>query len=133
FFLIIVLFSVNVCDLCNLCVCVCVCVCVCARVTGSTGFHPRERRRVWFSDGILPNGEAAESPKLPAPSQTLAVSQCFNKSYATDLREASSPAPAATVGSPVGSSISLIPEDGLPPILISNGVKGGTGGHSTGA
>uniref|UniRef100_A0AAZ3R9P9 Zinc finger FYVE domain-containing protein 9 n=1 Tax=Oncorhynchus tshawytscha TaxID=74940 RepID=A0AAZ3R9P9_ONCTS len=28
------------------------------------------------------------------------------------------------VGSPVGSSISLIPEDGLPPILISTGVKG---------
>ncbi|XP_055738374.1 zinc finger FYVE domain-containing protein 9-like isoform X3 [Salvelinus fontinalis] len=95
---------------------------------GSKVFHPRERRRVWFADGILPNGEAAESPKLPAtspaPSQTLAVSQCSNKSLASDLREASSPAPAATVGSPVGSSISLIPEDGLPPILISTGVKG---------
>uniref|UniRef100_A0A674A744 Zinc finger FYVE-type containing 9 n=1 Tax=Salmo trutta TaxID=8032 RepID=A0A674A744_SALTR len=91
-------------------------------------FHPRERRRVWFADGILPNGEAAESPKLPAtspaPSQTFAVSQCSNKSSASDLREASSPAPAATVGSPVGSSISLIPEDGLPPILISTGNKG---------
>eukprot|EP00063_Salmo_salar_P068282 XP_014043117.1 PREDICTED: zinc finger FYVE domain-containing protein 9 [Salmo salar] len=102
---------------------------------GSTGFHPRERRRVWFADGILPNGEAAESPKLtatsPAPSQSLAVSQCSNKSSASDLREASSPAPAATVGNPVGSSISLIPEDGLPPILISTGNKGGTGGHST--
>ncbi|XP_071232928.1 zinc finger FYVE domain-containing protein 9-like isoform X1 [Salvelinus alpinus] len=102
---------------------------------GSKVFHPRERRRVWFADGILPNGEAAESPKLPAtspaPSQTLAVSQCSNKSFASDLREASSPAPAATVGSPVGSSISLIPEDGLPPILISTGVKGGMRGHST--
>ncbi|XP_031662626.1 zinc finger FYVE domain-containing protein 9 [Oncorhynchus kisutch] len=95
---------------------------------GSTGFHPRERRRVRFADGILPNGEAAESPKLPAtspaPSQTLAVSQCSNKSFTSDLREALSPAPASTVGSPVGSSISLIPEDGLPPILISTGVKG---------
>nr|XP_020725170.1 zinc finger FYVE domain-containing protein 9 isoform X4 [Odocoileus virginianus texanus] len=28
------------------------------------------------------------------------------------------------VGSPVGSSMNLIPEDGLPPILISTGVKG---------
>uniref|UniRef100_A0A674A6F9 Zinc finger FYVE-type containing 9 n=1 Tax=Salmo trutta TaxID=8032 RepID=A0A674A6F9_SALTR len=93
------------------------------KTPGSEGsFHPRERRRVWFADGILPNGEAAESPKLPAtspaPSQTFAVSQCSNKS------SASSPAPAATVGSPVGSSISLIPEDGLPPILISTGNKG---------
>ncbi|XP_036822756.1 zinc finger FYVE domain-containing protein 9 isoform X3 [Oncorhynchus mykiss] len=104
------------------------------RSEGSTGFHPRERRRVRFADGILPNGEAAESPKLPAtspaPSQTLAVSQCSNKSFTSDLREvqlapkALSPAPASTVGSPVGSSISLIPEDGLPPILISTGVKG---------
>lgn len=42
-------------------------------------------------------------------------------------------APVAPVGSPVGSSLSLIPEDGLPPILISTGVKGGTGGHITGA
>lgn len=33
----------------------------------------------------------------------------------------------------MGSSLSLIPEDGLPPILISTGVKGGTGGHITGA
>lgn len=41
--------------------------------------------------------------------------------------------PVAPVGSPVGSSVSLIPEDGLPPILISTGVKGGTGGHITGA
>lgn len=29
------------------------------------------------------------------------------------------------VGSPVGSAMNLIPEDGLPPILISTGVKGG--------
>uniref|UniRef100_A0AAZ3QXI2 FYVE-type domain-containing protein n=1 Tax=Oncorhynchus tshawytscha TaxID=74940 RepID=A0AAZ3QXI2_ONCTS len=90
--------------------------------------HQGPRRRVRFADGILPNGEAAESPKLPAsspaPSQTLAVSQCSNKSFTSDLREALSPAPASTVGSPVGSSISLIPEDGLPPILISTGVKG---------
>uniref|UniRef100_A0AAZ3RIM9 FYVE-type domain-containing protein n=1 Tax=Oncorhynchus tshawytscha TaxID=74940 RepID=A0AAZ3RIM9_ONCTS len=65
--------------------------------------------RVCFADGILPNGEAVESPKppatSPAPSRPLAVSQ-------------------TPVGSPVGSSISLIPEDGLPPILISTGVKG---------
>lgn len=31
------------------------------------------------------------------------------------------------VGSPVGSAMNLIPEDGLPPILISTGVKGGEG------
>ncbi|KAK6311241.1 hypothetical protein J4Q44_G00192960 [Coregonus suidteri] len=93
------------------------------KTPGSEGSLAREQRRVWFADGILPNGEAAESPKPH--------SQCSNKFSAADSSEASSPAPAAPVGSPVGSSVSLIPEDGLPPILTSTGVKGGTGGHST--
>uniref|UniRef100_A0A8K9WQJ9 Zinc finger FYVE domain-containing protein n=1 Tax=Oncorhynchus mykiss TaxID=8022 RepID=A0A8K9WQJ9_ONCMY len=101
------------------------------KTPGSEGSLAREQRRVCFADGILPNGEAAESPKppatSPAPSRPLAVSQCANKS-STLLP----PPPPHTfifllrspVGSPVGSSISLIPEDGLPPILISTGVKG---------
>ncbi|XP_064869893.1 zinc finger FYVE domain-containing protein 9-like isoform X2 [Oncorhynchus nerka] len=97
------------------------------KTPGSEGSLAREQRRVCFADGILPNGEAAESTKSPAtspaPSRPLAVSQCSNKSSTADSSEAS-PAPAAPVGSPVGSSISLIPEDGLPPILISTGVKG---------
>ncbi|KAM9459354.1 zinc finger FYVE domain-containing protein 9-like isoform 2-T5 [Salvelinus alpinus] len=105
------------------------------KTPSSEGSLAREQRRVCFADGILPNGEVAESPKppatSPAPSRPLAVSQCSNKSSAADSSEALSPAPASPVGSPVGSSISLIPEDGLPPILISTGVKGGTGGHST--
>uniref|UniRef100_A0AAZ3RXM9 FYVE-type domain-containing protein n=1 Tax=Oncorhynchus tshawytscha TaxID=74940 RepID=A0AAZ3RXM9_ONCTS len=103
------------------------------KTPGSEGSLAREQRRVCFADGILPNGEAVESPKppatSPAPSRPLAVSQSSNKSSTADSSEvrstaALSPAPAAPVGSPVGSSISLIPEDGLPPILISTGVKG---------
>lgn len=58
-------------------------------------------------------------------------SLCYTVSLSLHLQAASTP--AAPVGSPVGSSLSLIPEDGLPPILISTGVKGGTGGHITGA
>ncbi|KAL0966963.1 hypothetical protein UPYG_G00302820 [Umbra pygmaea] len=64
---------------------------------GSTGSLPREQRRVWFADGILPNGEtadpilpngdAAESPKRPdasaAPAHPLAVSQRVPKSDST--------------------------------------------------
>ncbi|KAM4605493.1 zinc finger FYVE domain-containing protein 9 isoform 1-T2 [Polymixia lowei] len=100
----------------------------------SEGSLSREQRRVWFADGILPNGETAESPKppttSPAPSRSLAVSPYSNKSSGSEASEAAH-APAGPVGSPVGSSLSLIPEDGLPPILISTGVKGGTGGHIT--
>uniref|UniRef100_A0A3Q3XHC2 FYVE-type domain-containing protein n=1 Tax=Mola mola TaxID=94237 RepID=A0A3Q3XHC2_MOLML len=94
----------------------------------------REQRRVWFADGVLPNGDTTESPKpstsSPAPSQAQAVSTYSNKSSTPEPSEAT-PTPVALVGSPVGSSLSLIPEDGLPPILISTGVKGGTGGHIT--
>ncbi|XP_013765225.1 zinc finger FYVE domain-containing protein 9 [Pundamilia nyererei] len=90
---------------------------------GNEGSVSREQRRVWFADGVLPNGDTAESPKLPtsssAPSQSLAI----NKSSTSESTEAAH-TPVAPVGSPVGSSLSLIPEDGLPPILISTGVKG---------
>ncbi|XP_057566755.1 zinc finger FYVE domain-containing protein 9 isoform X2 [Hippopotamus amphibius kiboko] len=95
--------------------------------------QPREQRRVWFADGILPNGEVADAAKLTmngtSSAGTLAVSHDPVKPATT------SPLPAETdislfsgsiaqVGSPVGSAMNLIPEDGLPPILISTGVKG---------
>ncbi|XP_060940176.1 zinc finger FYVE domain-containing protein 9 isoform X2 [Limanda limanda] len=95
--------------------------------SGNEGTLTREQRRVWFADGLLPNGDAAETPKpptsSPAPSHSLAISSGSSKSSASDSSEAAHP-PVALVGSPVGSSVSLIPEDGLPPILISTGVKG---------
>ncbi|XP_067331713.1 zinc finger FYVE domain-containing protein 9 isoform X2 [Channa argus] len=95
--------------------------------TSNEGSLSREQRRVWFADGVLPNGDTTESPKpptsSPAPSQSLAISTYTNKSSTSDSSEAAH-TPMAPVGSPVGSSLSLIPEDGLPPILISTGVKG---------
>ncbi|XP_030629950.1 zinc finger FYVE domain-containing protein 9 [Chanos chanos] len=101
---------------------------------GTEGSLSREQRRVWFADGILPNGEAADSAKVPttnpAPSQPLPASQYSSKAPAANASKAGH-GPGAPVASPVGSSLSLIPEDGLPPILISTGVKGGTGGHIT--
>uniref|UniRef100_A0A4W5K7E7 Zinc finger, FYVE domain containing 9a n=1 Tax=Hucho hucho TaxID=62062 RepID=A0A4W5K7E7_9TELE len=61
------------------------------KTPSSEGSLAREQRRVCFADGILPNGEAAESPKphatSPAPSRPLAVSQCSNKSSAADSSE----------------------------------------------
>ncbi|XP_004639175.1 zinc finger FYVE domain-containing protein 9 isoform X1 [Octodon degus] len=100
---------------------------------GAEVAQPREQRRVWFADGILPNGEVADAAKLTmngtSSAGTLAVSHDPVKPVAT------SPLPAEVdislfsgnitqVGSPVGSAMNLIPEDGLPPILISTGVKG---------
>ncbi|XP_042535365.1 zinc finger FYVE domain-containing protein 9 isoform X1 [Dipodomys spectabilis] len=100
---------------------------------GAEVAQPREQRRVWFADGILPNGEVADAAKLTmngtSSAGTLAVSHDPVKPVT------SSPLPAEAdislfsgnitqVGSPVGSAMNLIPEDGLPPILISTGVKG---------
>ncbi|TST47715.1 Zinc finger FYVE domain-containing protein 9 [Bagarius yarrelli] len=94
---------------------------------GTEGSLSREQRRVWFADGILPNGETTDSSKGPAsnsnPIQPPSVSQISNKSTTSTHEATRAP------GAAVGSSVSLIPEDGLPPILISTGVKGGTGGH----
>ncbi|XP_056671115.1 zinc finger FYVE domain-containing protein 9 isoform X2 [Monodelphis domestica] len=95
--------------------------------------QPREQRRVWFADGILPNGEVADAAKLTVsgPSSTGALAVSHDPAQPVS----SSPLPAemdisafsgsiTQVGSPVGSAMNLIPEDGLPPILISTGVKG---------
>uniref|UniRef100_A0A671RWE6 Zinc finger FYVE domain-containing protein 9-like n=1 Tax=Sinocyclocheilus anshuiensis TaxID=1608454 RepID=A0A671RWE6_9TELE len=99
-------------------------VCVTCHRALMNGSVPREQRRVWFADGILPNGEATDSSKGPAanpnPTQPVAASQYSNKSSGANASEVT----VSPMASPVGSSLSLIPEDGLPPILISTGVKG---------
>ncbi|XP_019356852.1 PREDICTED: zinc finger FYVE domain-containing protein 9 [Gavialis gangeticus] len=101
---------------------------------GTEVAQPREQRRVWFADGILPNGEVADAAKLTvagtAPAGTLAVSHdpskpVTNNSSSAETDNTSVFSGSITqVGSPVGSAMNLIPEDGLPPILISTGVKG---------
>lgn len=88
---------------------------------GNEASLTREQRRVWFADGVLPNGDAPD-PAQP-PSQTRS-SYSSNKSSSAPGSSETSQSGAPPVGSPVGSSVSLIPEDGLPPILISTGVKG---------
>ncbi|KAG5847594.1 hypothetical protein ANANG_G00127840 [Anguilla anguilla] len=106
---------------------------------GNDGSLPREQRRVWFADGILPNGEVADSSDAPdgspAPLGNPAAPQECGKPPSANASEAasapSSQGPGASMGSPVGSSVNLIPNDGLPPILISTGIKGGTGSQPT--
>ncbi|XP_078526785.1 zinc finger FYVE domain-containing protein 9 [Lissotriton helveticus] len=101
---------------------------------GAEVTQPREQRRVWFADGILPNGEVADEAKLTVTGTTAAGSLALSHEPVKPVPN--SPASSETentsgfsgsitqVGSPVGSAMNLIPEDGLPPILISTGVKG---------
>ncbi|OWK64331.1 zinc finger FYVE domain-containing protein 9 [Lonchura striata] len=101
---------------------------------GAEVAQPREQRRVWFADGILPNGEVADAAKLTVAGTTstgtLAVSHDPSKPMANNTSSAETDNASVfsgnitQVGSPVGSAMNLIPEDGLPPILISTGVKG---------
>ncbi|KAK2540464.1 Zfyve9 [Columba guinea] len=101
---------------------------------GAEVAQPREQRRVWFADGILPNGEVADAAKLTvagtASTGTLAVSHDPSKPMTNNTLSAETDNASVfsgnitQVGSPVGSAMNLIPEDGLPPILISTGVKG---------
>ncbi|XP_017287740.1 zinc finger FYVE domain-containing protein 16 [Kryptolebias marmoratus] len=107
---------------------------------------PREQKRVWFADGILPNGEVADTTKLSVTSRRS--SQEFSPdpetpgSSGSDLGVSSSSAPDASgavevvrppVSGPwdygllsgIGSAVKRIPsllpdnEDELPPLLIS--------------
>ncbi|XP_056388214.1 zinc finger FYVE domain-containing protein 9 [Hyla sarda] len=95
---------------------------------GTEGSQSREQRRVWFADGILPNGEAADAGKVStAPAAgNLTVSHDTNKSSPSNSPSSETENTSGFCGSitQVGSAMNLIPEDGLPPILISTGVKG---------
>ncbi|XP_018407959.1 PREDICTED: zinc finger FYVE domain-containing protein 9 [Nanorana parkeri] len=94
---------------------------------GTEGSQSREQRRVWFADGILPNGEAADGGKASAePAGNLAVENDANKSTPGNSPSSEAENISGFCGSitQVGSAMNLIPEDGLPPILISTGVKG---------
>ncbi|XP_068949102.1 zinc finger FYVE domain-containing protein 9-like [Petaurus breviceps papuanus] len=100
---------------------------------GAEVTQPREQRRVWFADGILPNGEVADAAKLtvsgPSSTGALAVSHepaqpVSSSPLAAETDISAFSGSITQVGSPVGSAMNLIPEDGLPPILISTGVKG---------
>ncbi|XP_044285849.1 zinc finger FYVE domain-containing protein 9 isoform X2 [Varanus komodoensis] len=101
---------------------------------GAEVAQPREQRRVWFADGILPNGEVADAAKLTVCGTTSTGALAVSHDPSKPMSNSSSPAETENtlafsrsitqVGSPVGSAMNLIPEDGLPPILISTGVKG---------
>lgn len=107
---------------------------------------PREHKRVWFADGILPNGEFADTTKLSVTSRRsgeLTPDQTPSPA-GSDSGSGDPPAPEAGVSveavrppvagpwdvallSAVGSSVkmvhSLLPDsvDELPPLLITTG------------
>uniref|UniRef100_A0A8C1SJH9 Zinc finger, FYVE domain containing 16 n=1 Tax=Cyprinus carpio TaxID=7962 RepID=A0A8C1SJH9_CYPCA len=72
---------------------------------GNDGF-PREQKHVWFADGILPNGEVADTTKL-----------------CVQTRRSSQESSPVTPDPCVQRVVSLVPEDddGLPPLLITTG------------
>uniref|UniRef100_UPI0037E8B47D zinc finger FYVE domain-containing protein 16 isoform X2 n=1 Tax=Semicossyphus pulcher TaxID=241346 RepID=UPI0037E8B47D len=111
---------------------------------------PREQKRVWFADGILPNGEVADTTKLSVTSrrssQEFSVSpdQTSPSSGGSEVGLGGSCAPEvsgtvdvvrAPVSGPwdyallsgIGSSVKRVPsllpenEDELPPLLITTG------------
>uniref|UniRef100_A0A670IYP5 Zinc finger FYVE domain-containing protein n=1 Tax=Podarcis muralis TaxID=64176 RepID=A0A670IYP5_PODMU len=118
------------------------------------GLCPKEQKRVWFADGILPNGEVADTTKLSSgvrrspqePYPLSCNSDCLIPAIAefpTIVEPVKHPVPATTneasdvtvspldyrmlcgVENCVSKEISLIPEDnGLPPLLLARGEKG---------
>ncbi|XP_053325807.1 zinc finger FYVE domain-containing protein 9 [Spea bombifrons] len=95
---------------------------------GTEASQAKEQRRVWFADGILPNGEAAdpETGNATPAVGALTVAHDANKPTPSNSPTSETENTSGFCGSltQVGSAMNLIPEDGLPPILISTGVKG---------
>ncbi|XP_033951541.1 zinc finger FYVE domain-containing protein 16 isoform X2 [Pseudochaenichthys georgianus] len=109
---------------------------------------PREQKRVWFADGILPNGEVADTTKLSVTSRRSSQEFCPSSPDQTtpgsEVGVGGSCSPEASgavevfrppvsgpwdyallsgIGSCVQRVPSLLPdnEDELPPLLISTG------------
>ncbi|XP_016085333.1 zinc finger FYVE domain-containing protein 16 [Sinocyclocheilus grahami] len=116
---------------------------------GNDGF-PREQKHVWFADGILPNGEVADTTKLsvqtrrssqesspvtpdpPGPNGKFPGECDQSAGGSSDSAVEVSRPPIkgpwdygllCVVGSCVQGVVSLVPEDddGLPPLLITTG------------
>ncbi|XP_028273119.1 zinc finger FYVE domain-containing protein 16 [Parambassis ranga] len=116
---------------------------------------PREQKRVWFADGILPNGEVADTTRLSVTSHRssqdfggTSPDQTTPGSAGSETGGGGSPAPEASgsvevVRPPVsgpwdyallsglGSVVKKVPsllsdnEDELPPLLITTGEEDG--------
>ncbi|XP_067289999.1 zinc finger FYVE domain-containing protein 16 isoform X3 [Pseudorasbora parva] len=124
-------------------------VCVICHVTIQRGF-PREQKHVWFADGILPNGEVADTTKLsvqtrkssqesspvtpdpPGPDGKMPGESDESAGASSESAVEVSRPPIrgpwdygllCGVGSCVQRTVSLVPEDddGLPPLLITTG------------
>ncbi|XP_072514344.1 zinc finger FYVE domain-containing protein 16 isoform X2 [Salminus brasiliensis] len=119
---------------------------------GSDGF-PREQKHVWFADGILPNGEVADTTKLSVrPRRSSQESSPVTPDLPTftgkfpevsdcprDISESNAEMPRRKISGPwdyallcglassVQGAASLVPEDeeGLPPLLITTGEEDG--------
>uniref|UniRef100_A0A665V0H5 Zinc finger FYVE domain-containing protein 16-like n=1 Tax=Echeneis naucrates TaxID=173247 RepID=A0A665V0H5_ECHNA len=96
---------------------------------------PREQKRVWFADGILPNGEVADTTKLSVTSQFLQLFSFFSNNEKCHTVEVVRPpvsgpwdyALLSGISSAVQRVPSLLPdnEDELPPLLITTGEEDG--------
>ncbi|XP_067253462.1 zinc finger FYVE domain-containing protein 16 isoform X3 [Chanodichthys erythropterus] len=124
-------------------------VCVICHVTIQRGF-PREQKHVWFADGILPNGEVADTTKLSVQTRRSSQesspvtpdppvldgtipAECDESAGGSSDSAAEVSRPPIRgpwdygllcgVGSCVQRAVSLVPEDdeGLPPLLITTG------------
>ncbi|XP_012677053.2 zinc finger FYVE domain-containing protein 9 isoform X1 [Clupea harengus] len=104
-------------------------VCVSCHFTLMNRSAPKDQRRVWFADGLLPDSDARDSTgtldhRPSNSSQPRRPSVLGTGGEVVDADAPSGWGMGALVGSPIGSSSNLIPSEGLPPILTSTGVKG---------
>ncbi|KAM9455341.1 zinc finger FYVE domain-containing protein 16 isoform 1-T1 [Clarias gariepinus] len=116
---------------------------------------PREQKHVWFADGILPNGEVADTTRLSVrprrssqesspitpdpPTPTTKFPEVNEGSVPSSETGSEAPRKALSgpwdyallcgLGSCVQHSPSLLPDDdaGLPPLLITTGEEDGGG------
>lgn len=102
-------------------------VCVSCHFTLMNTSGPKDQRKVWFADGLLPDAEARDlggTSDFRSPTSSQPQRPSVLGIRGEDVDTPTGWGMGALVGSPIGSSSNLIPSEGLPPILTSTGVKG---------
>ncbi|XP_030647724.1 zinc finger FYVE domain-containing protein 9 [Chanos chanos] len=98
-------------------------VCVTCHSTLMNKSLPKEHRRVWFADSVLPDTESTDtntSTHKPArPSRKLQKAAAHE-----EMLNSPDVVSGAVVSSPVSNSTIHLSPEGLPPILTSTGIKG---------
>ncbi|KAM9330961.1 zinc finger FYVE domain-containing protein 16 [Gastrophryne carolinensis] len=88
--------------------------------TQATGVNPKEHKRVWFADGLLPNGEVADTSKLSAAKKSAQDSSPASPVTIGNEMQSDEPETSKTSVESASAEQELVPEEAAEAFSISS-------------